>query len=130
MQVDKVVTKMFGLLAFVDQSAEYRTDVLLRLCKTLMRPCLEIVYNFWLSRYRKDVIKLETMQKKFIRMLPGLEGLSYKQRLDVLGLVSLDHRRLRSDLAEVYKIMRGTDRVNSQGLFPRVEESKTRDIGL
>jgi len=33
---------------------------------------------------------------------------------------------LRGDLIEVYKIMRGMDRVNSQMLFPRVEESSTR----
>ena len=34
--------------------------------------------------------------------------------------------RLRGDLIEVYKIMRGMDRVDSQKLFPRVEESITR----
>ena len=30
------------------------------------------------------------------------------------------------DLTEVYKIMRGMNRVDSQKLFPRVEESVTR----
>eukprot|EP00061_Rhincodon_typus_P007525 g29295.t1 len=34
-------------------------------------------------------------------------------------------KRLRGDLTEVYKIMRGMDRVNGQGLFPTVGESKT-----
>ena len=33
-------------------------------------------------------------------------------------------------MIEVYKIMRGMDRVDSQKLFPRVEESITRGIGL
>eukprot|EP00061_Rhincodon_typus_P007432 g29121.t1 len=56
----------------------------------------------------------------------GLECLSYKERLDRLGLFSLDHRRLRYGLVEVYKIMKGMDRVNSQGFFPRVAVSKTR----
>jgi len=31
---------------------------------------------------------------------------------------------------EVYQIMRGMDRVDSQKLFPRVEESITRGLGL
>jgi len=50
-------------------------------------------------------------------MLLELEGLNYKERL---GLFSLKHRRMRGDLIEVCKIMRGIDQVNSQGIFPRV----------
>eukprot|EP00061_Rhincodon_typus_P010618 g35050.t1 len=56
-------------------------------------------------------------------MLPRLKGLSYKE---MLGLLSLERRRLRGDVIEVYKIMRGIDKVNNQDLFPRVGESKTR----
>ena len=37
----------------------------------------------------------------------------------------LERRRLRGDLIEVYKIMRGMDRVDSQEHFPSVEESIT-----
>ena len=46
--------------------------------------------------------------------------------MDRLGLFSLEHRRPRGDLIEVYKIMRGTDQLDSQYLFPKVGESKTR----
>jgi len=59
-------------------------------------------------------------------MLPGLEGVSYKRRLDKPGLFSLERRRLRGDLIEVYKIMRSTDRADGQNLFPRAEMSNTR----
>eukprot|EP00061_Rhincodon_typus_P014461 g41490.t1 len=59
-------------------------------------------------------------------MLPDLEGLSYREKLNWRGLYSLECRRLRGDGIEVYKLMRGIDRVNSQGLFPRVGESETR----
>ena len=52
--------------------------------------------------------------------------MSYKERLDRLGLFSLERRRLRGDLIEVYKIMRGIDQLDSQYLFPKVGESKTR----
>eukprot|EP00061_Rhincodon_typus_P007934 g30101.t1 len=43
-------------------------------------------------------------------MMPGLEILSYKERQDRLGLFSLECRRMRSHLIEVYKIMRGIDK--------------------
>ena len=52
--------------------------------------------------------------------------MSYKERLDRLGPFFLECRRLRGDLIEVYKIMRGTDQLDSQYLFPKVVESKTR----
>eukprot|EP00061_Rhincodon_typus_P008725 g31592.t1 len=59
-------------------------------------------------------------------MLTGLEYISYKEKLDKLRLLLLEHQRLRGDLIEVYKIMRGLDRVNSWSLSPRVEMSNTR----
>ena len=59
-------------------------------------------------------------------MLPGMEGISYEERLEKLDLFSLERWRLRGDLKEVSKIMRGMDRVDNQKLFPRVEESITR----
>eukprot|EP00061_Rhincodon_typus_P013426 g39796.t1 len=59
------------------------------------------------SKYRKDVVKLEKVEKRFTRMLPGL---SNRERLDKLGLFSLERQRLRDDLIEVYKIMRGMHR--------------------
>eukprot|EP00061_Rhincodon_typus_P017537 g46265.t1 len=66
--------------------------------------------RYELSSYKKDVIKLERVQKRFTRMLSGMEGLSYKERLDRLGLFSLERRRLRGHLREVHKIMKGIDR--------------------
>ena len=59
-------------------------------------------------------------------MLPGMEGISYEERWTKLGLFSLERWRLRGDLIEVYKIMKGIDRVNSWKLFPRSEMTNTR----
>ena len=55
-----------------------------------------------------------------------MEGISYEERLEKLGLFSLERRRLRGNLIEVYKIMRGMDRMDIQKLFPRLEDSITR----
>ena len=76
---------------------------------------------FWSPHYQKEVKALERVQRRFTRMLPGLTGVGYEERLSKLGLFSLERWRLRGDLIEVYKMMRGIDRVDSQRLFPRVE---------
>ena len=46
--------------------------------------------------------------------------------MNKLGLFSLKRRRLRGKLREVYKIMRGIDKVNSWKIFPRAEMTITR----
>ena len=80
-----MVKKAFGMLGFISQNIEYKSwDVLLKLYKTLVRPHLEYCAQFWSPYYRKDIIKLERVQKRFTRMLPGHDGLSYKERLDRL----------------------------------------------
>ena len=104
-QVEKVVKKAYGTLAFIGWGIEYKSwQIMLQLCKTLVWPHLEYCVQFWLPHYQKDVETLERVQKRFTRMLPGI---SYEERLNKLGLFSLERRRLRGDLIEVYKIMRG-----------------------
>eukprot|EP00061_Rhincodon_typus_P012663 g38542.t1 len=39
------------------------------------------------DEYRKDIVKLERVQKRFTRMLLGMEGLKYKNKLERLGLL-------------------------------------------
>lgn len=67
-------------------------------------------------------------QKGFTWMWPGMEGCNYVEKLVSLGLFSLKRRQLRGDLIEVYKIVRGIDKINGQSLFSKAGES--RDTGL
>ena len=123
-QVEKVVKKAYGMLAFIGRDIEFKNwQVMLQLYRTLVRLHLEYSVQFWSPHYQKDVEALERVRKRFTRMLPGMEGINYEERLEKLDLFLLERRRLRGDLIEVYRIMRGMDRVDSQKLFPRVEES-------
>ena len=119
LQVQQVVRKANGMLAFIARGIEYKSrEVLLRLYRALVRPQLEYCVQFWAPYLRKDILALEGVQRRFTRLIPELRGLSYEERLNRLGLYSLEFRRMRGDLIETYKMMNGMDRIEVERLFP------------
>jgi len=45
-------------------------------------------------------------------LILGLAGLSYEEQLKETGLYTLERRRLRGDMMEMFKIMKGTDKIS------------------
>ena len=56
-------------------------------------------------------------KKKFTKRLPGLSGLSYPERLTILYLQSLEHRRLQFDLVTCFKIVHNQICLDSSDFF-------------
>ena len=73
----------------------------------LVRPHVEYCTAAWSPLYTKDKQLLEKIQYRFTRMIPGMKKLLYTERLRRLGLWSLETRRYRADLIEVYKMIHG-----------------------
>ena len=63
-------------------------------------------------------------------MVNSLKELSYEARLKKLGLPSLEYRRLRSDIIEVYKILNQLDRLSINKFFTVMDETTTRGDSL
>lgn len=127
MQVQQAIRKANGVLAFIARGIEYKnTEVLLQLYTVLVRPHLEYCVQFWGPYLRKDVLALEAVQRRFTRLIPAMRGLTYEERLSRLELYSLEFRRMRGDLIETYKIVRGLDRVDAPRMFPMIGETRTR----
>ena len=87
------------------------------LYKSMVRPHLDYCIQAWKPHLRKDIDKLEKVQRRATKMIEGLESLGYLERLRILNLTSLETRFLRADLIEVYKFFKGLDKLDPKRFF-------------
>ena len=77
----------------------------LKLYKQHVRCHLEYCIQAWRPWHVQDIEALEKVQKRAVKQIRGLEGVSYEEKLLELGLNSLERRRDYFDLVETYKII-------------------------
>ena len=91
------------------------------MCRTLycslVRPHLEYAVQVWSPYFQKDIEELEKVQRRMTKLVPELKNLPYETRCNRLGISTLQKRRLRGDLIEVYKIIHGFENVNMNDFF-------------
>ena len=102
-------------------------DIIIPLYKALIRSILEYGSPVWNPRLRKHIDMLEGVQRRVTRCIIGTKGMSYEERLAFLKLPSLEFRRLRGGLIEVFKIMHNCyDPMTTSSLFQRCTNHQTR----
>jgi len=80
-------------------------DALIMAFKTYVIPVLDYCSPVWSPSQVTDIIKLESVQRAFTRYLKSCAKLSDKERLIKCELISLEKRRLISDLVLFDKII-------------------------
>ena len=82
-------------------------DIFRPLYMGIVRNNLEYAVPVW-SPYHKTLIdKIESVQERATKMLPGMRDKSYEERLRVLKLPTLKYRRIRGDMINTFKILNG-----------------------
>ena len=92
-------------------------QTIMQLYKSLVRPHLEYCVQARRAYLTQDIEMLEKVQRRATKMVYGLNDLTYEQRLRRLGIITLKTHRLRGDLIEVFKIIKGLDKVDYLKFF-------------
>ena len=126
-QCEEAYKRASQILGLIHRTIQYRNpSVLVTLYKSMVRPHLEHCSVAWSPHYVKDKALLERVQHRFTRMFPELKDLPYSQRLAKLHLWSLEERRNRADLIEIFKMIKGFSAVSWTHFFTRNESTVTR----
>ncbi|KAF4796588.1 hypothetical protein TURU_083014 [Turdus rufiventris] len=105
-------------------------EVILSLYSALVRPHLDYCVPDWEPQHKKDVDMLEEVQKGVIKLTPGLEHISYEDRLREMGQFSLENRRLRGYLITVFQYVKGACKTDKEGLLTTACSDRTRENGI
>ena len=93
--------------------------VFLQLYKRYIRPHLEFSTVTWNPWTAADVEILEQVQKRAVNSICGLNSSNYADKLKELKITSLEDRRTRFDMIQVYKILNKVDKVEENIWFTR-----------
>ncbi|XP_059323538.1 triadin isoform X20 [Ammospiza nelsoni] len=130
------VKKAVCILGCIKSSvASTSKEVILSLYSALVRPQLEYCVQDWEPEHKKDVDMLEQVQEGVIKLSPGLEHISYEDRLREMGQFSLEKRRLRGYLIAVFQYLQGACKRAKEGLVTtacsdRENGFKLKDVGF
>ena len=118
LQCEKASAKAMHSLGLIKRSFTHLTKESFQiLYKTYIHPHLEYCVSIWNPCLARNIDKLERIQQRATKLVPGLSHLPYEARLQHLNLYSLYCRRQRGDLIVVYKLINHLNRVSADPFF-------------
>ena len=130
-QCMKAAKKGNQILWLIYRTFECRSKKrIMQLYKSLVRPHLDYCIQGWRPHLQKGIDVLERVHKRATRMIEGLKDWNYEERLRRIHLTTLETRRIRADLLELYKIFHGLEGLRVEDYFDTSHVSNTRGHGF
>ena len=127
-QCGRAASKGYQVLGMIGRTfTSKKCNIVVKLYKSLVRPHLEYCIQAWRPHLLKDREVLERVQRRATRMMEECRGREYEDRLRIAGLTSLEERRRRADMVEVYKIMNGLENIEERKFVERSKEGSSRE---
>ena len=105
------------VLGQIARGVTYRDRVtFIRLYQVFVLPHLSYAVQAWAPFNKADKELLEKVQRRAVMMVTNLRG-NYEERLLSLKMRTLEERRTRGDLIEVFKILTGKSNVDPETWF-------------
>ncbi|XP_069142206.1 uncharacterized protein [Argopecten irradians] len=98
------VNKANSILGLIKRTVTFLDEKMFKLLfKALVRPHLEYASSVWSPYMIKDIELIENVQQRATKLIPGFKDLPYPECLQRLNLPTLEHRRKRGDLINVFQ---------------------------
>lgn len=125
---DRRIARAYGMLGFVIRCSKEFNDpyVTKALYCCFVRPILEYALEVWSPYYDVHSIRMESIQKKFLLFAlrnlgwrSHLELPSYKNRLKLINMNTLKHRREVGMVMFIFKLLKGL--IDAPNLYSKLD---------
>jgi hypothetical protein len=121
-QCEVAANRAMAVLRLIWRNFHYRDrHVYVKLFKQYVRPHLEYSSPAWAPSTRADIEKIESVQRKALQSVAGLQNMSYDERCRELRMETLEERRRKQDLKLVHSILNGKGGLKYEKLFEKAE---------
>lgn len=136
--VSQATSKANRILGVIRRSFDHLTEhTFVQLYKALVRPILEYGHSVWQPSQKTLQREIEDVQRRATKLIGKLKNKPYSERLSTLKLPSLEHRRRRGDMIDLYKYITGIydtsrpsferhDRCNTRGHSKKLVKHRSR----
>ncbi|XP_076464018.1 uncharacterized protein LOC143296118 [Babylonia areolata] len=128
--VDSVTARANSVIGIIRRTFEFLDcKLFIQLYKTIETPILEYAQTVRQPRHKTLCKQLEDVQRRATKLISSISELPYSERLERLGLPSLEHRRLRGDMIDIFN-QRNPEPPNKKiTVPPKVGIEPTRSMG-
>ena len=127
--VAKVAAKANSMVGRIRRSFEFMDVGMFKaIYPSMIRSHMEHAVQAWSPQLKKDINLLELVQRRATKLVGSLRDCTYEQRKTALGLTSLEVRRARGDLIEVFKIIHGFENIQRDQFFKMESEVHEHEL--
>ena len=83
------------------------SNTFIKLYKTMVRSQMDYAVSIWSPHHKAEIDDIEKVQKRATKMVKRCKQMIYTEKFKFLSLPTLSYRRIRGDMIEVFKILKG-----------------------